>query len=501
MMMEQYSERQLVLNLDTLLNIMSMSSRDTASRMMRASRELYSHGPTHVVQKEVLLKRKDTVTSFVAFMMVDYPYRLRFLENLHISTGRLSGGDAEVLERFLLDSAQVMIVRQLTIDHAEQFFLSMAGLSGAFSLLHTLDSLTLNDIGRRAEGFLISLKSHLVSADLSMLLFYGDEFDDDNEDGNVTLNPILQLRNSQDTLGHLHVQRCNVFTDLETVYEERYPHILELSLTSDELPCTTHLARAFPNVHTLQFECEPRPWEQLGADLEVLHALRVTNEGQQTRFGMWTALRCVQGTLVDLYLLGLLCPVEQLHIDGPATYRSMLRPVIGVATPAYLSLTHFDADIVSESLFGRAGTHPQWLASVRALEIQCTLGFEIDPDEIDMPLVLDDLVEGIGRAQSVRSVGVTFFCFALAPRNAILLRGIPPHTRAPLNAAEQCLLDLDLDAYAERMRAAAPTLQTVAVSLRAHRTRPDASVMLGDASQYEEGAVERIPLRHGSAIA
>ena len=55
-----------------------------------------------------------------------------------------------------------------------------------------------------------------------------------------------------------------------------------------------------------------------------------------------------------------------------------------------------------------------------------------------------------------------------------------------------------MDAVARGIMDTTPTLQTAVVTMRMHRARPDATVVLGADVEYEPDAVEAIPLRSAS---
>ncbi len=109
------------------------------------------------------------------------------------------------------------------------------------------------------------------------------------------------------------------------------------------------------------------------------------------------------------------------------------------------------------------------------------------------------LIDGIGKMPSLRSFGLTLCCYGLQPGlEDILFNHDRP--RNELCAAEEYLRELDLDAFALRIQKRVPRLETISISLIGHRARPSAFATLGADVEYAEGAVERIPLRHGLRI-
>lgn len=400
--MEQTANPDSVLNIDVLINIMSMSGPRTISRLMRASRELYPAGPKYLLRRTVKLRGDANVRSFVAFMRVDSPKRVPLLKRLEISTGHLSGAAADLLEKLFLDCAPLFEIRRLTIDHAEEFFESSPGMSGVFSMLRSVEHLTVSEIGARANTFLINLRSRLVSANLFMVPHPADEDslasedsdeedEEDEEDDGDFRNPIVQLHTSKDTLETLSVRHCDTFSDLglDHVYEQTYPHVHALTLTANELPATGHYARAFPNVRTLTLECDARELDAFGADFEDFCALRMMNTDQLARAGegVWAGVEEVHGTLIDHFLLGLRGPVERVHVTGGYMDKRMWRLVLLACKPAYVNFQGFDVDLFYGGGFKRL-MRGNLLEPVRCFEIMVFFGGMIEPENVDAPEAL-----------------------------------------------------------------------------------------------------------------
>lgn len=401
--MKQNPNHNQVLNLDVLLSIMSISDMCTIARLMQASRQLYHEGPKYLLRDGVDLAEPSSIRSFVAFMRADYPHRLRLLDLLSISTGRLPGMEAYVLGKFLVDCEPHQEIQELHIEHAEELFESSPGLAGAFALLCHVKHLTVSEIGSRANVFLMASRSSLVSAVLSMIPLPQDNYefsdsddDDDEEKDDDFRNPILQLRNSQDTLETLDVRWCDSFSCAGDLYAQCYPHVDTLSLTANELPLSLHYARAFPNVQHLTLKCDARELDLLGTDPEDLLTFRVKNQIELTEHqdaagvgvGAWASLQTVHGTLSDHFLLGLVCPIAQLHIKGPLMDKRFFRCVIAATRPTYVRFNGFDVDL----LFADGGLkrllRGHLLEPVRALEIMLVPGGFLEPDQVDMPAAL-----------------------------------------------------------------------------------------------------------------
>ncbi|KAI0655352.1 hypothetical protein C8Q70DRAFT_923853 [Cubamyces menziesii] len=490
------------LNVDVLLNIMAMSDNTTICRLMRSSRELYHEGPKYILRRGVRLKKVSSVSSFVMFMKAEQPHRFQSLRRLHISTGCLPPSDARALEQLLIDNESHFEIRRLTIDHAEEFFDSTPGLVGAFALVHTVTELTMSEIGRRASLFLERSRSKLISANLSMVMrpLPADSEDSDDEDydddafDSTIRNPILQLHNSQDTLRKLSVEWADTDCDLGVLYKECYPNVKTLTLASNELPYTMHYARAYPNLSELTLDVATRELAELGRGIDSFVDHRYVNKLEQMQHGKWERLTAVHGTLIDHFLLGLLCEVEQVHINGNFMDKRMFRSVLSTTRPKYVNFQGFDVDLFFEGEFRRLMRGPL-LAPVRCFEIMIFFGGMLQPEEVDVPKALDALIQGISQT-SITSFGVTLCCFGLQAE----LGARKPKGEVDLCPAEQYLQDLNFDELAIRIREAVPTLKTVTISLIGHSTRDNGFGVYGDDVDYKPDAVESLPLWHAATI-
>ncbi|KAH9853262.1 hypothetical protein C2E23DRAFT_822444 [Lenzites betulinus] len=420
--MELFPRLRSVLNTDIMINIMTMSDTRTVVRLMLLCRDLYHEGPKHLRRHTLRLSRETCVPSFVAFMKAEHHQRLRYLKRLRISIADLSKAVSDVLEHFIVECAPALQIEELTIDHAEDFFKSSLGLPGCFALLHSIKRLSLVEVGKHADTFLTSSRSHLLSAELEMIPHSSPDEDssDEEEDADDDFsfrNPILQLRNSQDTLESLTVCSSDTFSDFGVFYEQCYPNVKELILSRNEAPKTTHYTRAFPNLQKLDIAVDSRDHFELVeySDLDPIETcrhFRMLNKFEQQQHGPWTTLKTVRAPVIDHYLLGLIRPVEQLHIAGPIMGKKMFHSVLGVTRPVYLSLDGFDSAIFLDGEFKSLVRGP-FLETVRALEITLFLGKLLAPELVDVPQALNALVDGLAQMASLRSFGLTIHCYGL----------------------------------------------------------------------------------------
>ncbi len=112
--------------------------------------------------------------------------------------------------------------------------------------------------------------------------------------------------------------------------------------------------------------------------------------------------------------------------------------------------------------------------------------------------MLIDTIRGL----SLHTLGLHICCtglqFPILNENRPDLKSAQSYfTRDPLWPAEAQLLALDFAELACRIRAAAPPIRTVVLSMAGHRVRPSGVLVVGeeDARALGDGAVEAIPLR------
>lgn len=424
--------RHHILNLDVMLNIMSLSDAGTISRLMRASRELYPEGPRYLLRDGVDIDHASSIPSFVAFLRAEYPHRLHLLDLLYIYAGHLSAAESRILVELMVDCAPLLKIRRLGIDRAEEFFKSSRGLAGAFGLLRHVKHLTLCEVGPRTSVFLRNSQSSLVSADLGMIPpplddeqdaagnSVGEEEDEDDSEDEQDAdngddeapdsdiyadygNPILLLRNSQETLTRLAVSACDTFAEDDGhAHPQRYPHVHTLTLTANELPATLHYARAFPAVRTLTLRCAPHDVDALGPARADVQAFRLANQidlAEQPVGTVWPALTAVHGALTDHFLLGLAGPVEQLHVAGCYMDRWMFRTVLLVTRPLYVYFSGFDVNLFEGGAFNKLMRGPL-LAPVRCFDIMVAFGSVLQPEQVDVPAALVSACAPLGIGKS-----------------------------------------------------------------------------------------------------
>ena len=445
------------------------------------------------------------------------------IQGFRISSGRITQATGETFAGFIVTHLGTLKIRHLEIHHAEEFLGSSYRLVCAFAACTTITRLTLDEVGDHGRELLAKSRFSLVSANLTMpdiddeLSESSSEEDDDSDDSNsdnpngrrdpdshARHNPIVLLRNSRRTLESLTGSGCktlctNAKAKAKTIkdlsFKHVYPRFTRLSLLQcAEVPFAFRLVSAFPNLRTLHVSFALDAIMHAREAVGGFRVRRQANQDKQRVFGTWKSLEACHAPLLEHYLLGLTCRVEQLHVLGDYMDHDMLTHVLRSTTPAHLCLDGFDADGLGSGL---AEALPQLghdaVARLESLEVALDLGSTLDPDKIDVeealvsshrvkstsvipgsralsPLLQTDMTSALKHLQ-IRS-----FSLSLAVSTHGKLR--PPGLElVPMCPQERYLESVDLDALATRIRTSVPSLQTVAIRLFGHPTRPVATAM------------------------
>ncbi|PIL36345.1 hypothetical protein GSI_00033 [Ganoderma sinense ZZ0214-1] len=424
------------------------------------------------------------------------------IQGFRISSAGMSQTIGDAFAGLIVKHLGVLKIRHLEIHHAEEFLGSSHRLVHAFARCSTITHLVLDEVGDRGRELLVKSRFSLVSADLTMPDL--DEESDSEQDPSspssssdsddsksnshrdpdhhARHNPIVLLRNSRRTLESLTGSCCKTLLRVtaphttkakDLSFKHVYPRLTALSLHHcAEVPSTFRLASAFPHLRTLHASCALDAIMDAGEAAGGFRARRRANQDKQRVFGTWSALGACHAPLLEHYLLGLACAIERLHVQGDHMDPGMLGQVLRSTTPAHLSLGAFDADVFGPQVgFADALAHlpDAVVAALEGLDVALDVGSTLHVDHIDVEEMLANMTNAL-QPLRIRSFGLSL---------AVSLHGKPrpPLALVPLCPQERYLEALDLDALATRIRTSVPSLQTVAIRLSGHPTRPDAAAV------------------------
>ncbi|KAI1790648.1 hypothetical protein LXA43DRAFT_476905 [Ganoderma leucocontextum] len=417
---------------------------------------------------------------------VDIPSILGF----RIYAGNVSQLVGDAFAAFIMKHRGVFKISHLEIHHAEEFLGSTHRLVYAFAACITIAHVTLGEVGDLGRELLVRSRFSLISANLTMPGDLDEELDepdseeddsedDDSDDSNnqrdpdyyARHNPIVLLRNSRRTLESLTGSGCKTLcakakTIKDLSYKQVYPHVTNLELHQrNEIPFAFRLVNAFPNLRTLHISFSLDAIMEVGDTPKSVRERRRVNQDKQWVFGTWKSLEACYAPLFEHYLLGLTCRVEELHILGDHMDPDMFFQVVRRTEPAHLSLDGFDADAFTLGFAEVLSQLDHAVTKLQSLEVALDLGSTLRPDEIDVAKTLAEMTSTL-QPLRIRS-------FRLSLAVSIHGRPRPPLELVPMCAQlERYLEALDLDALATRVRKSVPSLQTVALRLSGHPTRP-----------------------------
>lgn len=300
----------------------------------------------------VLFQSNEDVISFVESVLT-LETDVSSLQDLHFASGALSASAGRMITAFILRYSSDLQIEHLRIDDAEAVFASYPDLADVLATVKTIKHLSLHAIGSHARRMLCNLSSPLISADLSMVPFDDTDSVDvellsalgEDDRGALSRSPIDLLRGSQETLEMLTGQGCETLCDAEGWYSSRsYPHVRLVDLKDNDIPITIHYAYAFPNLCNLSIETSHELLAGLGIiDWEGFFRVRKRNKVEQRQFGTWATIAWCRASLVDHFMLGLMCPVKTICVVGPYMDPNMLFHVLKTTRPSSLLLEGFSA--------------------------------------------------------------------------------------------------------------------------------------------------------------
>lgn len=413
---------------DVLLMIMDLSSPRAIAAMMQTCRTLYddTKGPWLLLHNGATLAADSTILSFSAFMLASHTSggRFQYLRTLTVAKGGFHEGAVHALTRILKHPS--LNIETLTLHDAEEVLgcgnpaaLAEDALQPRPVLLRTFSSLTtlkhikISSMGQHAHTLLDLLPPELISASLA----FGSANSAQTPFGDASArNPVVRLARFADTL---EVLEGSWFDALPVVGQHPvvYPRVRRLCATYNArdpaMPATAGYAYIFPNVEHLALAAH---WaDHSGLLSHTFRATREANRQDQAKYGGWRRLRVVEGSIEDVWALGLTRHVRVLRLTGdilPICYSEpILEEVLADVQPAELVFTGF------AYFLNTFGGEPVW-AALKGPAAQCV-------EMLDMEIQFVNLQTGGGEANmadELVSVSGATTCTAFKCSNATVAR-------------------------------------------------------------------------------
>ncbi|RPD72195.1 hypothetical protein L226DRAFT_512037 [Lentinus tigrinus ALCF2SS1-7] len=482
------------LPLDLLLTLMETSSRSTTSRMMRTCRLLYNRGARILLGSGVFLSTSEDAISFLRFMLADTDARFPHLRSLKISRGNFSLSGVHALRGLLCHKS--LALHTLILMDAESVLLSdparrnksnTPSLFMALANLRSLKNLVIDGCDVISFSLLRMMVCSLETASLNLGSYTSWSSITSADDR----NPILLLMRSSHTLQEL---RGSCFdSSPETIkFDVVYPSVrlISASYSSSWMPATLAYINAFPNLEHLSLTCPSHRFEGNGADPNsVLHLFsnRECNLNDQENYSItWEHLQEVSGSVIDLFVLGLVCQVPTVRVLDDISERMcrFLRDVIADMKPTTLVMT-----VAGSGLFAPGSPMNVVLRQAAAQHLR-KLDLEICFAPCEWGANLDCILKNVrdtfvSAGIPLRSLSLTLN-YGLLTTPSILVGSSSPFEHAcPL---EQELLDMARDATRARLlfSDAIRTLKPEDVSIQLSTEREPHQYMLGAVGDRED---------------
>ncbi|KAL1943179.1 hypothetical protein VTO73DRAFT_4254 [Trametes versicolor] len=380
---------------DILLHILDFASKGTIGTLMQTCRMFHKHGTHYLLQDGVFLATDKQIMSFMFFIVgnsgdEERP-RVLLLRALTLSRQRcIEDAPNSDLVPFQEETAGIFLhgffkaiasfgcLLRLTIYDSEEVLGLHPDLPEAIAGLRTLIQLTVSFAGIHTVRMLKALRSTLFYADITI---ESEARDNESELSLEDQNPMWLLHGSQGTL-----RRLTASFSVSASDGPIFPLVTVLNLSYTDIPRTQHYVRAFPALRVLNTDycCG---W---GND-EDYDARRAQNQDEQDRLGAWPSLDSYRGSVTNLYLLGLRCPVGTIELDHEEETLdpAVLRVVLGDARPRRLQLRVEGGQWLVDPDFLATFAHPG-VEALERLELLVTLN-KNDRD-MDVSATLDPAV-------------------------------------------------------------------------------------------------------------
>ncbi|KAH9847989.1 hypothetical protein C2E23DRAFT_845727 [Lenzites betulinus] len=477
-----------VLPEDVLLEIMAASSPPVCARFMRTSHFYHDRelGP-RVLLSHPSLRKEDSLLSFLDFIHAQPDIRFSFITSLDLSF-QLSH-DASL--RLSNAVPHMHKLRHLTI-HAGESVLVHHKLGSAIASLTSLRELCISDADDTSLDLLRSLRVQLTRVHLDFdrgrsLTCFDEYMSMDEWD---QYHPALLLEHSASTLEHLSANRWSTSPDDPLEMSPVYYKMRVLETMNTTLPFTQPWIRAYPNLERLAFTTYPGS-RQMGENNDP-ESWRAMNLSDQLEECTWRRLREFEGTVFDLYLLGLAGEVDHVVLREVWTaHLHMLGPALVHVRPRILELDGWPGDLRQSPPDGRFSVfQEEGMARLEELTIDGRLSVT-EHTHVDVGSVMEDLLSALASCQALRTLTITVWTEWLQDGQAWGERKVQPEDWLPLLQTEGTLERFDPAEGLMRLQQAVPTLARATVTLKGVRRRPSRTVVL-------EGGSVRVQVSPGS---
>ncbi|KAI0364355.1 hypothetical protein BV20DRAFT_1039451 [Pilatotrama ljubarskyi] len=469
---------QAVLNQDILLAVLEASSDQQVCLLMRTCRYFYDAGPRVLLRTTVRLHSETCLHQFLTFLRVQPERRFKLVRSLNLTFSELPESAALQLAQVL---PLMVNLRSLSLKTGDFVLGSRPSLVAAFAALTSLQELRLWHVGEVSIKMLQNLQSRLVR--VTLVLNGGDE---------PVLpehHPAVLLAHSMGTLEVIEARGLRTHDQTSPDPDLVYPEMRRLDFESTGMPLTMTFINAYPNLTHLSYSCKEGNITRFALErrevYEAQHRLNIREQINARR--TWNGLQQFVGSLSDLYLLGLTCPVDDVTLhDLEEVIPDMLETMLGYARPQSLKLGRCSGTQLSLPTGGVCGALAAGSSRLESLTV--TVGLQENEAHVDIGRAMDGLLLSLGLSP-LRNVEITVHTGSLDPRSSAdrsmmryaCRRGPPPPGHGvdnyPLNFAELSAVGFNAEDYLRRFSQTIPSLRHARVCVIGPRERYRVAVL------------------------
>ena len=347
---------------EILIEIIGHVPDDCAFRFLLVGSRVLYHEAILKTLKRIELRHSKSIEGFLS--VLDSPLSLGKTRYLAVNTIKFRHSRLDVIQpgtqkRLAKAILRLKNLREVSVSSIEDLLHDLPVLSKALCKLVSLRSLSAEIVGSHFLHGFKNIKSPLAYISLNFFLdFHPDQFVTFYEylppDLYSVYHPVRLLSHMSDSLEELHICNCHTEIRMEEIDEHAlsypyiYPkmHILNLRDARKTLEFFPHMlpyVRAFPNLSKINMESSVEP----GTDAHLLHqslvnSIRAMNQSDLRRSDRsWSCLDQFIGSILDLYMAGLLCPITKVCVTSwiqAKTDLEMLVACVDSARPTHLKL-------------------------------------------------------------------------------------------------------------------------------------------------------------------
>ncbi|RDX49765.1 hypothetical protein OH76DRAFT_511176 [Lentinus brumalis] len=468
----------LLFNYDILCELAYWSDEGTCATLMLTCRAMRTAAAKAVLRRPCRLSEARDVHRFLCCLQVD-PSCFQHVRELRISFGTLP---QEMSGRLLNCLQHLKRLETLVLSDGDDSLTALPGLLDTIAQLITIRKLEVRNAGDVTCRLLSRMQASLTHISLDWLqedcdFFYSNFPSSSRYPQWPNYHPVPLLSKWRTTLEELECASWFNCPGGLPRYTQIYPKLRRLSIERDDNPRIAPYIHAYPNLtHLCVLSEYDQLWNYSGTALvdgirllRIRHATNVRSQEGPDGAKTWPQLQQFEGTLVDLYLLGITCRILRVSLCFSVNPRDLelLPPVLAYAQPQHLKV-HGTGMLLAHPRYGLTKLLREPCAA-RLESLVLGLDFK-ETEGLDVVTTLNDLAESLKRIPLRRlrlCLNGTNFSLPIPrpdpynPRARLCTESLPPlrPIPTPTITLEKALWSVDIDAYVQGLADAIPSLE------------------------------------------